>query len=1127
MKHNYYCLIVVFFIIYNSNSFFVKSQNFSWAMNIGGSGQEYGKAITTDAYSNVYVTGSFSGTADFDPGIGTYNLISKGSEDIFVAKYSQFGILIWAIALGGTSSETGKSIAVDKLGNVYLTGQFMGTVDFNPGTAVKNITSNGNYDIFIAKYSSSGVYLWAYGMGSSNWDYSEDIGLDTLGNVIFTGCYTGTVDFNSGSGVNNLTSAGGMDIFIANYSTNGTYSWALSLGSSFIDWGMSLEIDNSGNIYTTGIFSSTVDFDPGNGTNSLTSKGGYDIYVAMYKSSGSLVWAFGMGSSSDDSGFSIDIDKSGNVYVAGNFYNTVDFDPDTSTKNLISSGSLDVFIAKYTNNGNYIWANKVGGNCFDKANSIAVDFKGNLFITGEFECTTDFNPGQGTDNITATGGPNDSYILSLDSAGNYNWAYKIGSSLADIGYAITVQDSGNVFATGVFSNTIDFNPGTAINNLTSYGAYDVYITKLINSNCEYFHPQISPKDTGRLCTGSKLELSTHDVTGYLYQWYRNSTVINGATKSKYSATFPGTYNVVVTSNSGCIDTTTNVQVIALQLPVAEIALSGNDSFCIGDSTMLKANTGNGLSWQWEIDGNILMGATDSFIITRTEGHYKVIVTDSNMCSKKSNEIIISQLSLPDTTLIINGSPDICQGDTVELNAKESGMFYRWQNNGVDIPGALSSSFKTTKPGKYSVIITTPQSCSDTSSQIEVSILTLPDATVYFNQDTILCEGDSLQLKVKSAMKYAWFRNDTIPVNTIDSFYYVNNTGNYSVFVTDSFGCKKKSDDIFIRLFNLPDTRLALDGNTELCKGDSLIMSAKPDSSFYYQWFLNKQTIPGANNHSLKATANGEYSVVIINSFKCIDTSEIVSVNVNELPDTTVYVSGYYNFCNGDSTILLAAPGLTYQWYKDGIQIPEETNEKLAVYKTGTYHVRLTNNAGCSNTSNSFFITSNPLPDINIGCDTTICRNHSLLLDAGFGYLKYDWSTGEKTQTIVLNPNSDTGLFKYWVTVTNNSLCQTTDTIAVTVVICSDLPEFENNCHAIIYPNPSNGQFTLLLDNLNSNEAEIYITDLSGKILISTKIEIMDKGKASQSYHLNYLPSGLYILAIKSGNNYLKEKIILH
>ncbi|MBK9256192.1 MAG: SBBP repeat-containing protein [Saprospiraceae bacterium] len=453
------------------------AQDFLWAKSMGGTSSDIGIGIAVDGSGNVYTAGSFQGTADFDPGAGTANLTSAGFQDIFVSKLDANGNFLWAKSMGGTSSDIGIGIAVDGSGNVYTTGYFNGTIDFDPGAGMVNLSSAGNGDIFVSKLDANGNFLWAKSMGGTGEDIGRGIAVDGSGNVYTTGNFAGTVDFDPGAGTANLISAGSRDIFVSKLDANGNFLWAKSMGGTGDDYAIAIAMDGSGNVYTTGNFAGTVDFDPGAGTANLISAGSRDIFVSKLDANGNFLWAKSMGGTAEDNGSGIVVDGSGNVYTMGNFQGTADFDPGAGTANLISAGSRDIFVLKLDANGNFLWAKSMGGTDIDNCYGIALDGSGNVYTTGYFQGTADFDPGAGTANLTSAGGE-DIFVSKLDANGNFLWAKSIGGTATDIGVSIAVDGSGNVHTTGYFGGTVDFDPGAGTANLTSAGGEDIFVSKL-------------------------------------------------------------------------------------------------------------------------------------------------------------------------------------------------------------------------------------------------------------------------------------------------------------------------------------------------------------------------------------------------------------------------------------------------------------------------------------------------------------------------------------------------------------------------------------------------------------------------------------------------------------------------
>ncbi len=458
-----------------------------WAHAFGSETFVHNLAMTLDAGGNVYTTGYFEGTVDFDPGPGVFNLTSDSTDTfhIFIQKSSALGNLIWVKQIVLPGYKDGRSITVDNFNNVYVTGSFFGTADFDPGAGVFNLTSAGKDDIFVLKLNSSGNFLWAKRIGSPGDDGGNCIKADALGNVYVTGYFQETADFNPGAGVFNMVAAGpgGDDIFVLKLDANGNFRWAKRMGEGNADIGNSLAVDATGNVYTTGfyvlwgLFLSPVDFDPGAGA-FLLGGAGQEIFIQKLDSAGNFVWAKGIGSTGNNVGLSIALDASGNVYTTGFFQLTVDFDPGPGVANLTCAGSKDAFILKLDNAGNYVWAKQMGSTAFDAGRAIAVDNAGNVYTTGQFSGTVDFDPNAGVTNLTSTVGVSDIFIQSLNSAGNFLWAKSMGGPLFQNGVAIAVSSPGTVYVSGDFSMTVDFNPDAPVFNITSPGFESMFVLKL-------------------------------------------------------------------------------------------------------------------------------------------------------------------------------------------------------------------------------------------------------------------------------------------------------------------------------------------------------------------------------------------------------------------------------------------------------------------------------------------------------------------------------------------------------------------------------------------------------------------------------------------------------------------------
>lgn len=387
--------------------------------------------------------------------------------------------LQWAKSLGGVSNDVGESIRVDAAGNVYTVGYFTGTADFDPNEGIFNLSSVSSRDTYISKLDVAGNFVWAKSIGAGLTDYGQLMEIDASGNIYFAGYFYGTTDFDPNAGVYNLTTSGSSDIYICKLTSLGNFVWAKNMGGSDYDFPNSLALDTEGNIYTTGYFMETADFDPNAGTENLTSVGDADIFISKLDSSGNFVWAKSMGGKSYEEGISIEVDISGSVYSAGRFNDSTDFDPSAETTILVPVGGFDIYISKLDSAGNFVWAKNIGGLSSEFENSITVDASGNVYTTGAFNDIVDFDPNEGT-YILESGGSSsyDVFISKLDASGNFVWAKNLGGPGSEMGYSITVDASANVYTTGSFTGIADFDPNAGIYNLNSAGDKDIFISKL-------------------------------------------------------------------------------------------------------------------------------------------------------------------------------------------------------------------------------------------------------------------------------------------------------------------------------------------------------------------------------------------------------------------------------------------------------------------------------------------------------------------------------------------------------------------------------------------------------------------------------------------------------------------------
>ena len=478
----------------------------------GGSNSDYGNDITTDSSGNIFINGHFKGTVDFDPtnGIDNHTSQYEDSFSAFITKYNADGSYGWTRIFGGgmRSSNFENDIALNSSGDIFITGSFEGTVDFDGTGGVDNHTSTdgpfNDEDVFITKYNADGSYGWTRTFGDENFDTGNGIAINSLNEVLVTGNFFGEVDFDGTAGVDNLGATDDKDIFITKYGSDGSYIWTRVFGGYHYEYSDDIAVNSLGDIFITGLFEDTANFDGTGGTDNHTAASGSEyVFITKYNADGSYGWTrtFGGGEDTYNNGRGIVINSSDEVLVTGFFSGITDFDGTVGIDNHSSyelDGSQDIFITKYNTDGSYDWTRTFGGNYNEYAEDITINSLDDIFVTGAFEDAVNFDGTGGIDSYTAVNEIEDSFITKYNADGSYGWTRTFGAeSSGDYGInnAIAINLFNEIFVIGNFINTVDFDASAEIDNRTSDGSDDVFLTKY-NADGSYGHILSDYTETG-------------------------------------------------------------------------------------------------------------------------------------------------------------------------------------------------------------------------------------------------------------------------------------------------------------------------------------------------------------------------------------------------------------------------------------------------------------------------------------------------------------------------------------------------------------------------------------------------------------------------------------------------------
>ena len=332
------------------------------------------------------------GFVDFDPTIGIALQQSLGSTDIFIAEYDASGTFTRVTTIAGSGTDLANSIEMDNNGDLIITGLFSGLLSFVANSTTDDLFTNEPSAAFMAKFSSTGSFIWSKMIEGPGGVVINDMELDNNGNIYTTGSFGADTDFNPNPNISNvLTLSGITDAFLAKYNSNGAYLWAKAIQGIDLEVSENVEVTEDGNIVIAGYFQNSVDLNPNAGSNFVTAVGQRDVFLANYSPNGSYRWGKSFGGSGNEYCYGLATDNQRRIFLAGTFQGTTDVNPDANqTASLTSNGDADIFFARYDSVGNYEWSMSAGGSNGDFIQDIEVDNILNIHGTGWYQGTSSF-----------------------------------------------------------------------------------------------------------------------------------------------------------------------------------------------------------------------------------------------------------------------------------------------------------------------------------------------------------------------------------------------------------------------------------------------------------------------------------------------------------------------------------------------------------------------------------------------------------------------------------------------------------------------------------------------------------------------------------------------------------------
>jgi hypothetical protein len=616
------------------------AQNVHWGGVINTSYNDYIYDLQADNENNLIICGQFSGTVDFDPGPGVANLVttSASNSDIFLAKYDSAGNYLWAHRFGvNFFYDEGDRIAVDDSGNIFITGMFGSTVDFDPHPVnTASITAPGSARArFLAKYDASGNFIAVKHVGNavgnlpSSQDGQSGLGCDADGNVYMSGFYGTSLTLAPGT---TLPVSGLSDNYFSKFDSQLNLIWAHRLGSNGTEYSQGMFVSPVGKIIVLGSFRNTIDFDPGPGVVNLTQTSATaDGYFAAYDSAGQFLFVRQLEAGNSATPIATLIDSDQNIILAGSCTATMDADPGPGVAPVGIGNNDQAFIAAYDSIGNYRWAYAYGDvAAFNAIRYVGVDSSNNIYVAGNYNPMVDINPGSDT---AVFGNKYGSYVASYDTSGSFRTAF----FLQEVKMRVKGDD---IYLASGFYGLVDFDPGPQVYPLQSDTANaSWYLLRL--HICDAFAEIPDGITASSVCAGDTVTLIANGGgPQYIWDFSENLTPIGSVSDSiimfvvDSTATFE---TVFVSSAGGCLNSPLIYADINVNQPVVPPIYQSGDSL---------VTTPLALSYQWYLAGIEIPGANDSVYAPIVSGTYTVMTADSNGCFALSDTInfVISALT---------------------------------------------------------------------------------------------------------------------------------------------------------------------------------------------------------------------------------------------------------------------------------------------------------------------------------------------------------------------------------------------------------------------------------------------------------------------------------------------------
>ncbi|MDX2190287.1 MAG: T9SS type A sorting domain-containing protein [Bacteroidota bacterium] len=1013
-----------------------------------------GRSTYVDGSGNTYLAGSFNGTVDFN---GTI-ISASGTNNGFIIKNNSAGVVQWVKGLtGGEVIIT--DIVVDASLNVFVTGYFKGTVDFDPGVGTSNVTSNlSTFDIFVLKINSSGTFQWIKTAGGSGDDYGFSIAIDNNGDVIIGG----SADDNGGNAIDFDPSAGsvivgttGRDGILWRLDAfNGTYVGVGKYGTTNSDELRKVAVDANGNVYVSGYYSVQL---ASTGVLSTVGTGNLDAFIIKYGPTYSFQWFRTFGGLQDQVAYDLDVDASGNVYSVGTYRgaagSTSDFDYSSTLGGLagLSNTVSDGFLCKLNSSGTFQWVKGIKGNGIDYPKKVAINSAGDVIVAGMFQGTCEFDPSTLTSSFTSNGGY-DVFIAKYDANGNFtNNIQTFGEAGDDFLNGMAVNGTA-FYVSGTFNNIVNVSSTTTPVNITSSGLSDAFFLSFNNCVMPPTPTINTTASTLSFCNNASVLLQVNALpVSTTVRWFANNTItspLQSNTSYSYTtAVLTANTNFYVSASNTCGESARNIAIVTKNAPPVVAISSAPTSICAGQSATLTASNANTYSW---VGGPNTSTYVVSPTVTTT---FSVTGTASVGCTDVATYTLVVK-SLPGISAVVSRNNACADNATITLSAGGANI-YSWaapvaSNSAVNI---IQSPLVTST---YTVTGTSAQGCQK-SVALTVTVKPLPVVTITASKP-VFCTGESLTLTFNGASLYD-FGSGFSATNTVSKIYSIAGSNLVNYTAQGSNGCTITGNPFTVSVVSPPVITGSVTPSVSTCVG---ITSTVTRFGGNISWPTNVGlTLLNANSATISPTVTTTSFVITATSIpNCKSTSNVsISRILNTTPTISISAT-QTNICSGTGVTFAGVSAntnggnITYVWSKNSVPVATTptygsttlaNNDQISLVITVTNPTCLTSNTATSNSVN--MTTSLVSPSVTISTpNTTICSGDNVPFTAtltnGGSNPRITWKVGNSyfnTNSNLFTTNALTNGINVLCIITSSGNCLSSATATSSGIIMNVNP----------------------------------------------------------------------------------------